>query len=60
MLTTQMTPKAVSPSSTVESRQLGLESTLAELELYRLQIEDTSIAIDISKIFDCNPILPGI
>ncbi|WP_204104511.1 MULTISPECIES: ATP-binding protein [Spirulina sp. CCY15215] len=60
MLTAQMTPKALSPSSTVESRQLGLESTLADLELYRFQIEDTSIVVDITHIFDRNPILPGI
>ena len=55
-----MNPQSVSPSRSLESQQLGLESTLEELELYRFQVEDSSVVFDIARSFDRNPILPGV
>ncbi|MGK7924615.1 MAG: ATP-binding protein, partial [Spirulina sp.] len=60
MLTVPMNPPSVSPSHSLESRSLGLESTLEELDLYQFQVEDSSVVVDIARSFDRNPILPGV
>ncbi|MBP0016139.1 MAG: ATP-binding protein [Cyanobacteria bacterium SBLK] len=55
-----LAPESLSPSPALESRQLGLESTLEELDLYQFQVEDASVVLDIARSFDRNPILPGV
>ncbi|NJP08126.1 MAG: ATP-binding protein [Leptolyngbyaceae cyanobacterium RU_5_1] len=39
---------------------LSLESKLEDLILYNYQIETCQLSIDIAKIFDDNPLLPGV
>lgn len=41
-------------------RKLGLESTLQELQLWRVQIELSHLTSSLSKLFEEEPLLPGI
>ena len=40
--------------------QLSLESTLEELTLYEAYLESDRLGVEVAKIFEANPLLPGI
>lgn len=60
LLTAPMKPQSLSPRPSLVSQPLGLDSTLAELELYQFQVEHSTIVFDIARSFDRNPVLPGV
>ncbi|BAZ67371.1 MAG: sensor histidine kinase [Pelatocladus maniniholoensis HA4357-MV3] len=41
-------------------RDLDLESTLQELQLYNFQVETSCTGTEIAKVFEKNPLLPGV
>lgn len=47
-------------SSLSLARTLSLESTLQDLYLYNCQIEASSLGEDLVRLFDTNPLLPGV
>jgi len=44
----------------MDSHQLSLESTLQEIQLYDIQLESDYLTKEAARIFEENPILPGI
>jgi signal transduction histidine kinase len=39
---------------------LGIESTLQELSLYKLEVETSCTGAEVAKLFEKNPLLPGV
>ncbi|OUL24380.1 histidine kinase [Nostoc sp. RF31YmG] len=52
----QISPPFLSQGS---DRDLGLESTLQELSMYNFQVELSCTAIEVARIFEKYPLLPG-
>ncbi|BCX09665.1 MAG: hypothetical protein KatS3mg066_3524 [Fischerella sp.] len=40
-------------------RDLNLESTLEELQLYNFQVETSCTGTEVARVFEKNPLLPG-
>lgn len=49
-----------SPMAVIETKTLALDSTLGDLSLYQVEVEAHQLVMDVAKLFDQNPLFPGV
>lgn len=49
-----------SPMAAIETKTLALDSTLGDLSLYQVEVAAHQLVMDVAKLFDQNPLFPGV